>query len=98
MGLLQASSTGFAHAMAGSLFGINFEATSKNREIEGALALGGRHSINTYNNQMEIGVQGGGYIEEEARPGQDMWGGQGPVVLPSNGVSKTKKTKITSWP
>jgi hypothetical protein len=50
------------------LFGINFETTLKNREIEGALALGGCHSINTYNNQMEVGVWGGGYIEEEARP------------------------------
>ncbi len=57
------------------LFGINFEAISKNRVIGGALALGGRRSINTYNNQMEVGVRGGGYIEEEARPGWNMWGG-----------------------
>jgi hypothetical protein len=64
------------------LFGIDFEATSKNREIGGAsLALGGRLSINTYNNHMEDGVQGGGYIEEEARPGRSMWGGQGPVAF-----------------
>jgi hypothetical protein len=51
------------------LFGINFEATSKNREIGGLLALGGHCFINTYNNQMEVGIWGGGYIEEEARPG-----------------------------
>ncbi len=63
------------------LFGINFEATSKNREIGGALALGGRRSINIYNNQMEVGVRGGGYIEEEARPGRNMWGGRGPFVF-----------------
>ena len=54
------------------LFGINFEATSKNREIGGALAIRGRHSINTYNNQMEVGIRGGGDIEEEARLGQNV--------------------------
>jgi hypothetical protein len=63
------------------LFGINFEATSTKREIGGALALGGRHSINTYNNHMEVGVRGGGYIEEEARPGRNVWGGWGPIVF-----------------
>ena len=80
------------------LFGINFEVTSKNREIGGALALGGRRSINTYSNQIEVGVQGGRYIEEEARPGRNMWGGEVPLFLPSNGALKTKKNKITSWP
>jgi hypothetical protein len=97
MGSLQASSTGFVHAMAGSLFGINFEATSKNREIGGALALGGRHSINTYNNQKEVGVWGGGYIRRKRRGGM-CGGGEVPSFLPSNGDSKTKKNKITSWP
>jgi hypothetical protein len=81
MGSLQASSAEFAHAMAGSLVWDKFEATSKNRVIEGALALGGRRSINTYNNQIEVGIRGGGYIEEEARPGQNMWGGQGLVIF-----------------
>jgi hypothetical protein len=54
------------------LFGINFEATLINRQIGGALALVGRRSINIYNNQMEVGVWGGGYIEEEARLGQNV--------------------------
>ncbi len=63
------------------LFGINFEATSKNREIGAALALGGCRSTNTYSNQMEVGVRVGGYIEEEAMPGQNVWGGQGPIVF-----------------
>jgi hypothetical protein len=80
------------------LFGINFEATSKNREIGRALALGGRCSINTYNNQMLVGIRGGGYIEEEARPGRNVWGGQGPVVFAVKQSTKTKKNKITSWP
>jgi hypothetical protein len=63
------------------LFGINFKATSKNREIGGALALGSCRSINTYNNQMEVGAQGGGYIEEEVRSGRNVWRGRGPVVF-----------------
>jgi hypothetical protein len=73
------------------LFGINFEATSKNREIEGALALGGHHSIKTYNNQMEFGIRDGGYIEEEARPGQNVWGGQGPAIFAIKRSIKNKE-------
>ncbi len=73
------------------LFGINFEATLKNREIGGALALGGRRSINTYNNQMEVGVRGGGCIEEEARPGRNVWGGRGPVVFAVKWSAKNKE-------
>ncbi len=64
-----------------SLFGLNFEATSKNRVIGVALALGGCCSMNTCNFQMEVGIQGGGNIEEEARPGRNVWGGQGSVVF-----------------
>jgi hypothetical protein len=30
---------------------------------------------------MGVGVWGGGYIEEEARPGRNVWGGRGPVVF-----------------
>jgi hypothetical protein len=72
------------------LFGIISEATSKNREIGGALALGGRHSLNTYNNQMEVGVRGGGFIEEEARPGRNVWGGQCSIVF---AVKRSVKNK-----
>jgi hypothetical protein len=80
------------------LFGINFEATSKNREIGGALALGGRRSINTYNNQMDVGIQGGGYIDEEAKPMWNMCGGRGPVDSPVKRSTKNKKkNKIRSW-
>jgi hypothetical protein len=81
MGPLQAPGAGFAHATAGSLAWMNFEATSKNREIGGASALGGRRSINTYHNRMQVGFRGGGYIAEEARPGRNVWGGRGPVVF-----------------
>jgi hypothetical protein len=74
-----------------SFFGINFEATSKNSEIGGVLALGGCRSINTYNNQMEVSIRGRGYIEEEARPGRNMWGGQGPVVFAFKRSVKNKE-------
>jgi hypothetical protein len=30
---------------------------------------------------MEVGIRGGGYIEEEARPGRNVWGRQGPVFF-----------------
>jgi hypothetical protein len=46
----------------------------------GALALGGRRCININNNQMEDGVDVRGCIGEEARPGQNAWGGWLPVV------------------
>ena len=58
------------------------------------MALGGRRSINTYNNQMEVGIRGEGYIEEEARPGQNVWRGKVPSFLPSNRASKQRKIKL----
>jgi hypothetical protein len=73
------------------LFEINFEATSKNKEIGRALALGGCCSINTYNNQIEVGIRGGAYIEEEARPGRNVWVGQGPVVFAIKWSVKNKE-------
>jgi hypothetical protein len=79
MGPLQAPGAGFAQAMSGYFVWDKFWSHIKNREIGGALALGGCRSINTYNNQMEVGVRGGGYIEEEARPGRNVWGGRDPV-------------------
>ncbi len=39
---------------------------------------------------MEVDVQGGGCIEEEARLGWNVWGGQGPVVF---AVKRTVKKK-----
>ncbi len=43
------------------------------------MALGGRCFIKINNNQMEDGVDMKGCIGEEARPGQNMWGGWLPV-------------------
>jgi hypothetical protein len=75
MGLLLVPSAGFAHATAGSLVWDNFLSHINNREIGGALALGGRCFINIFNNQMEVGIRGRRYIEEDTRPGQNMRGG-----------------------
>jgi hypothetical protein len=44
------------------------------------LALGGHRFININNNQMEDGVNVGGCIGVEARPGQNMWGGRLPII------------------
>ncbi len=44
------------------------------------MAIGGRRFININNNQMEDGVNIRVCIGEEARPGQNMWGGRLPVV------------------
>jgi hypothetical protein len=81
------------------LFGINFEATfKKNREIGGALALGGRRSINTYNNQWKLASGVGDILRRKRGRGGTCGGGKVPSFLLSNGVLKTKKNKITSWP
>ncbi len=40
------------------------------------MALGGRRFININNNQMEDGVDVKGCVGEEARPGQNVWGGR----------------------
>jgi hypothetical protein len=44
------------------------------------LALGGRPFININNNQMEDGVEIRGCVGEEARPGQNVWGGRLPII------------------
>ncbi len=44
------------------------------------MALGGCHFININNNQMEDGVDNRGCVGEEARPGQNVWGGRLPIV------------------
>ncbi len=43
---------------------------------------------------MEVGVRGGDYIEEEARPGRNMWGGgarQGPIIFAVKRSIKNKE-------
>ena len=44
------------------------------------MALGGHHFININNNQMEDCVDIRGCIGDEARPGQNVWGGRLSIV------------------
>jgi hypothetical protein len=74
------------------LFGINFEATSKNRETGGGVGL--RWPLfyeYIQETQMEVGVWGGEYIEEEARPGRNVWGGRGPYIFAVKQSVKNKE-------
>jgi hypothetical protein len=66
---------------------------SNNGERGGTLALGGRRFININNNQMEDDVNVRGCIGEEARPGQNVWGGRLPVVWGEILIDK----KIERW-
>ena len=40
---------------------------SKNRDMDGALALGGHHLVATHNNQLGVGGRSGSDVGEEAR-------------------------------
>ena len=44
------------------------------------MALGGRLSIKTRNNQIKVGVDFGRGFGEGARPGRNVWGGRLPFV------------------
>ena len=47
----------------------------KNREMGGPFALDGRCLMGGHNNQPKRGIDGGRCIEEERRPGRNVWGG-----------------------
>ncbi len=47
----------------------------KNSKMGGPLALDGRRLMGGHNNQPKVGINGGRGIEEERRPGWNMWGG-----------------------
>jgi hypothetical protein len=65
---------GFGGAMLVHLFGATKRDASKNREIGVALALGGRHLIGRYNNQIGFGDRGRRDVGEEVPPGWSVWG------------------------
>jgi hypothetical protein len=50
----------------------------------GALALGGRHFLDIYNNQMEVGIRVGLYIREDVRLGWNVQGVTAPLFWPFN--------------
>ncbi len=47
----------------------------KNREMGGPFALDGRCLMGGHNNQPKVGIDGGRGIEEERRPGRNVWRG-----------------------
>ena len=47
---------------------------SKNRVMDGALALGGHHLVATHNNQLEVGGHSGSDVGEAAHLDQSVWG------------------------
>jgi hypothetical protein len=75
MGPLQVSRAGFAIATAGSLVWGNKATGIKNREIGGALALGGCRVMMPYINQPIVGVCSFDNDRAEVWLGQSIWGG-----------------------
>jgi len=65
------------------LFGVPKRDASKNREMGGALDLGGCHLMMAYNNQPRIGRSDKGDVRAEARGRESAWGD----TVPSFGVS-----------
>ena len=65
----QARGVRFALSTIIPLFGAPKRDPSKNREMDWALALGGRRLIIKNNNQLVVGVHGGLDVGEEARWG-----------------------------
>jgi hypothetical protein len=56
-------------------FGGGILIDKKNSELGGPLALDGRRLMGGHNNQPKVGIDGGRVIEEERRPGRNVWGG-----------------------
>jgi hypothetical protein len=46
----------------------------KNRERDGASAVGGRRLMGGHNNQLKVGVDGGRGVREETLLGRNVWG------------------------
>ncbi len=64
----------------------------KNSKMRGPLALDGRRLMGGHNNQPKVGINGGRGIEEERRPGRNVWGG----VVSSLGVANRRRKKTTT--
>ena len=58
----------------------------------GPLALDGRHLMGGHNNQPKVSINDGRGIEEERRPGRNVWGG----VVSSLGAANRRRKKTTT--
>ncbi len=65
----------------------------KNSKMGGPLALDGRRLMGGHNNQPKVGINGGRGIEEERRPGRNVWGAWSGEL-----TKKKHDNKNTSWP
>ena len=65
--LLQSAARRSQYEALDALFGAPKQTPSKNREKDGALALGGCCLTMTHNNQLGVGGRGGRDVGEEAR-------------------------------
>ncbi len=66
----------------------------KNREMGGPFALDGRRLMEGHNNQPKVGIDDGRVIEEERRPGRNVWGGVVSLLGAANRRRKITTTKI----
>jgi hypothetical protein len=66
----------------------------KNREMGGPLALDGRRLMGGHNNQLKVSINGGRGIEEERRPGRNVWGGVVSLLGAANRQRKKTTIKI----
>ncbi len=67
----------------------------KNWEMGGPLALDGRRLMGGHNNQPKVAINGGRGIEEERRPGQNMWGSVVSLLRAASWRRKKMTTKIS---
>ncbi len=67
---------------------------NKNREMGGSFALDGRRLMGGHNNQPKVGIDGERGIEEERRPGRNVWGGVVSLLGAANLQRKITTTKI----
>ncbi len=66
----------------------------KNREMGGLFALDGRRLMEGHNNQRKVSIDDGRGIEEERRPGRNVWGGVVSLLGAANRQRKKTTTKI----
>jgi hypothetical protein len=76
-------------------FGTPKLTTSKNREENGALALGGRRLSATHNNQLGVGGRGRRDIGEETPGGWNVWEGGVQSLEAMNSMQKKYRIKNT---
>jgi hypothetical protein len=66
----------------------------KNSKMGGPFALDGRRLMEGHNNQPKVSIDDRRGIEEERRPGRNVWGGVVSLLGVANQQRKKKTTKI----